>query len=246
VAGVICCAEATREAYARAGIPADLMHVVPNGVDRSRFRPAGAWTRARLRGLLGIPIGASVVVFAARYDGMKNVPLFLQAAKEFLRREESGEVIMCGPGMSRGNPELREQLREVLGKDRWWRRRVHALGVRKQMEDIYHAADVVALTSSVGEAAPLCLIEGMMSGAVPVATDIGDCARIVAGRGLIAAPEPVQLAQAWIEAVARRDEFRAVAAADAEQFGHRRMVSSYGDLLARLRRTHVAGALATV
>jgi glycosyltransferase involved in cell wall biosynthesis len=235
VVAIVCCAESTRDAYAAAGIPSDLLHVVPNGADRKRFRPASAWTRTRLRRALGVPHGAPVVVFAARHDAMKNVPLFLRATREFLRREPTGEVIACGAGMSRANPLLREEIREAFGDEKALLARLHLLGVRKDMENIYRAADVVTLTSAVGEAAPLCLIEGMMSGAVPVATDVGDCVSIVQGRGLVAAPDPVAISEAWIEAVARREEFVAAAAADAERFSHRRMVRSYGEIISRLR-----------
>jgi glycosyltransferase involved in cell wall biosynthesis len=235
VVAVICCAESTRDAYAAAGIPGDLLHVVPNGADRKRFRPAGSWTRARLRRGLGLPVSGPLVVFAARHDPMKNVPLFLRATREFLLQEPTGEVVACGAGMSRANPVLRDQIREAFGDDKAVLARLHLLGVRKDMENIYRAADVVTLTSSVGEAAPLSLIEGMMSGAVPVATDVGDCVSIVEGRGLVTAPDPVAVSAGWLEAIARREEFVNAAAADAERFSQGRMVRSYGEIIGRLR-----------
>jgi len=187
--------------------------------------------------MLGLPGSAAVVAFAARCDTMKNVPLFLASAREFLNRHRTGHVVMCGPGMSRTNPLLRAQIREVFGSDRGSLARLHQLGVRHDMENIYRAADVVALTSSVGEAAPLCLIEGLLCGAVPVATDVGDCAEIVDGRGLVVAPDPVAISAAWTEAVIRRDEFAATLAASAERFSHRRMVMSYSEIIDRVARS---------
>ncbi len=236
VAG-ICCAESTRDAYAAAGIPRERLYVVPNGADRKRFRPAGAWTRARLRRALGVPVSAPLVAFAARHDTMKNVPLFLRAAREFLRRDAEAAVVACGAGMSRSNPMLRDEMREVFGDERPLLRRLHLLGVRRDMENIYRCADVVALTSSVGEAAPLCLIEGMLCGAVPVTTDVGDCSAIVEGRGFLVAPDPAQISEAWREAAARREEFVAGIASDAERFSHRRMVASYAEVINRVRRS---------
>ena len=53
--------------------------MIPNGVDPRRFRPDPR-ARARLRASLGIAAVAPVVAFAARYDTMKNVPLFLASA----------------------------------------------------------------------------------------------------------------------------------------------------------------------
>ncbi len=94
IAACICCAEATRAAYAAAGIPMELLHVVANGADVRRFRSAGTWARACLRRMLGLPGSAAVVAFAARHDGMKNVPLFLLSAREFLRRHPTAHVVM--------------------------------------------------------------------------------------------------------------------------------------------------------
>ncbi len=73
VVAAVCCAESTRDAYQAAGIPPEVLHVIPNGVDLLRFRPDPA-RRLALRASLGIPDTAPVVVFAARYATMKNIP----------------------------------------------------------------------------------------------------------------------------------------------------------------------------
>ncbi|MEU6376546.1 glycosyltransferase [Streptomyces sp. NPDC046909] len=228
VAACVCCAESTRAAYAAAGIPASLLHVIPNGVDLFRFRPDAA-RRVRLRAELGIPADAPVVVFAARYDGMKNVPLFVAAAGEFLRREPDGQVLMCGAGMTEANAALAAEL--GLGVGAVDRGRLHLLGVRRDMETVYAAADVVALTSAWGEAAPLCLIEGMMCGAVPVTTDVGDSAAIVTGHGIVTGWDPTEIAAAWMEAAARRGELAPILEASRERFSRTRMVASYAALI---------------
>ena len=129
--------------------------------------------------------GTAVVAFAARYDAMKDVPLFLRAAREFLARERTGYVVMCGAGMSAHNP--------------------------------------------------LCLIEGAMCGAVPVATDVGDSASIVDGRGLLTPPDPVAIAAAWVLALDRRAEFAEALAASRDRFSQTRMIAAYAALI---ERTH--------
>src|SRR4029453_13964766 len=158
----------------------------PNGVDLTRFHPVPIKKRARVRRSFGVPAGAAGVVFAARFDGVENRPPFLRAAKAYLKRESSGHVLMCGGGMSPANADLCHDVEAVFDDEPTLLQRLHLLGVRHDMEAVYATADVVALTSSVGEAAPLCLIEGAMCAAVPVATDVGDCASIVSGLGLIA------------------------------------------------------------
>lgn len=229
VAAAVCCAESTRAAYEAAGVPRELLVTIPNGVDLIRFRPDAA-RRVAVRTELSIPETAPVVIFAARYDGMKNVPLFLAAAAEWLARVPEGRVLMCGAGMSAANSALVAEL-EGAGVRRDG---VHLLGVRRDMECLYAASDVVALTSAWGEAAPLCLIEGMMCGAVPVSTDVGDSAVIVAGHGLVTPPDAGAIAAAWSEAVAARAEFGVALAASRERFSRTRMIASYAALLDRV------------
>ncbi|MEV6838316.1 glycosyltransferase [Streptomyces sp. NPDC051133] len=233
VAACVCCAESTRAAYEAAGIPAHLLHVIPNGVDLLRFRP-DATARLTFRSSLGVPAGAPVIVFAARYAAMKNVPLLLAAARTWLGREGGGHVVMCGAGMTDANPALRADLADAFADAPGLAGRVHLLGVRQDMEKVYAGADVVALTSVSGEAAPLCLIEGMMCGAVPVTTDVGDSASLVAGLGFVTPPDPGAIALAWTAAVAGRPAFAPALEAARERFSRTRMIAAYAALLDRV------------
>jgi glycosyltransferase involved in cell wall biosynthesis len=104
------------------------------------------------------------------------------------------------------------------------------------MESVYAAADVVSLTSASGEAAPLCLIEGMMCGAVPVATDVGDCAAIVGGHGIVTPPDPEAIALAWADAICRGPESAQAAARSRERFSRTRMIASYAALIDGVHR----------
>ncbi|MFC8432516.1 glycosyltransferase [Streptomyces sp. NPDC057253] len=243
VVACVCCAESTRAAYQAAGVPADLLHVIPNGVDLSRFRPDAARRRV-LRAELGIGPATPVVVFAARYDGMKNVPLLLASARAWLARVPDGQVLLCGAGMTAENPGLAADIATAFaGAEGLAERGLRPLGVRRDMEMLYAASDVVALTSAWGEAAPLCLIEGMMCGAIPVATDVGDSAAIVAGLGLITAPDPEEIAAAWSRAVASRADLAPALAASRERFSRTRMIASYAALLDRAAASAIRPAL---
>ncbi len=230
VAACVCCAESTRDAYQAAGVPAGLTHVIPNGVDLLRFRPDPV-RRALLRASLRIPPATPVIVFAARYAAMKNVPLFLRAARACLRREPRARLLLCGAGMTAENPGLLADIGAAFADRPRLAGRLSLLGVRFDMESVYAAADVVSLTSANGEAAPLCLIEGMMCGAVPAATDVGDCVSIVAGHGFITPPDPESIAAAWSEAVARRTELAPALLRSRERFSRTRMIASYATLL---------------
>ncbi|MEY9968281.1 glycosyltransferase involved in cell wall biosynthesis [Streptacidiphilus sp. MAP12-16] len=243
IAAAVCCAASTKAAYQAAGIPAGLLHVIPNGVDLLRFRPDPV-RHAALRASLRIPSTAPVIVFAARYAAMKNVPLFLSAARSYLRQEPGGHILMCGAGMTTANPGLRADLAAAFADEPRLTDRVSLLGVRCDMEVVYAAADVVSLTSATGEAAPLCLIEGMMCGAVPVATDVGDCAAMVAGHGITTPPDPETIARAWSEAAGRRAEFAPALARSRERFSRTRMIVSYSALIDRVHRDAAEVALA--
>ncbi|MEV4513134.1 glycosyltransferase [Dactylosporangium sp. NPDC049525] len=236
IAAAICCAESTRTAYAAAGIPAGLLRVIPNGVDLSRFRPVPVRRRAAVRRAVGVPVKATVVTLAARYDPMKDVPLFLRSARAFLMRDPSGHVLLCGAGMSTANAELCGRLTDVFAGEPRLLSRVHLLGIRRDMEAVYAASDVVALTSVSGEAAPLCLIEGAMCGAVPVTTDVGDSADLVAGHGLVTNRDPDAISAAWAEAAQRREEFGPALLRSRERFSQTRMIASYAALIEHVYR----------
>ncbi|MFV2143556.1 glycosyltransferase [Isoptericola sp. G70] len=231
LAAAVCCAESTRDAYAAAGVPEHLLRVVPNGIDLTRFHPLRRVRRAALRGAAGIPADATLVAYAARYDAMKNPRLFLAAARELLERDDDGHVMMCGAGMTGDNPALVADLHESFGERPDLLARVHLLGVRRDMEHVYAMADVVALTSAFGEAAPLCLIEGAMCGAVPVTTPVGDSAHLVAGIGFVTGFDAAEIAETWIEASARRGELHGALTAARQRFSHVRMLSGYARVL---------------
>jgi glycosyltransferase involved in cell wall biosynthesis len=236
VVACVCCGDSTTAAYRAAGVPSDLLHTVRNGVDLDRFRPAPLGQRSHLRRSLGLAPGAKVIAFAARYHAMKNVPLFLRAARSFLMRERTGQVVMCGAGMSTANPELAWDIDAAFAEEPRLSERLHLLGIRHDIESVYACADVVALTSSYGEAAPLCLIEGQACGAVPVTTDVGDSADIVGRYGIVTPPDPEAISHAWTEAVARRTQLQPALYRQRRRFDQSRVIREYAALMARVSR----------
>ncbi|WP_240643817.1 glycosyltransferase [Antribacter gilvus] len=233
---VVACAESTRDAYRAAGVPAHLLRVVPNGINLARFRPASGARRLALRGAMDLPADATVVAYAARFDAMKNPELFLRSARVFLELEPAGRALMCGAGMSTSNPDLVTALDTIFGDRPDLLDRLHPLGVRHDMELVYAVSDVVALTSAFGEAAPLCLIEGAMCGAVPVTTPVGDSASIVDRIGFVTGYEPHEIAATWIEAAARRTELESARTAARPRFSHVRMLAGYASVIERAYR----------
>lgn len=223
-------ASSARDAYVAAGLPATKLHVITNGIDMDRFCPSPE-RRRRIRQELHIPDDAPVVIFAARYDAMKNVPLFLRAARLYLRRCSAAHVIMCGGGMAAGNDHLRQAAAEAFDDARDLTGRIHLLGIRADMEALHAASDIVSSTSRTGETYPLCLLEGMACGAVAVATEVGDTrAMLSGGRGILTPADGYAIARAWEEALARRAELR-LRDADRARFDRRKMVDAYARVI---------------
>ncbi len=226
--GAICCADSTGESYAAAGVPRDVLHVVQNGIDLDHFRHRPE-ARERLRAELSIPADAPTVLIAARYDAMKNIPLFLESASEFLKLQPAAHFVLCGTGMDSANGALTGLIAELFEAEE--RDRLHLLGPRGDMEQLHSVADLISLTSAFGEAAPLCLLEGMASGSIPLATAIGDCARIVGDSRLITGFDSSEIAAAWSAAWEARDEHRARIAEGRHLLSDEHMVECYRVLI---------------
>lgn len=224
----ISCAQSTSDAYQPIFTPTAGRFVIGNGIDTERFRPGTASEQASTRRELGIPAAVPVVVFAARFDLMKDPGLFLRsAALHSLNRPET-HYLVCGAGMSLDNEAFRALATEsgITSSTN-----LHALGIRDDMPAIYRVADIVALTSAFGEASPLCLLEGAASGATPVTTDVGDAALTVEDIGRVTTHDAADIVATWGEVLARRPELRSHALAVRARFGRERMIAEYASVV---------------
>ncbi|QYF75193.1 glycosyltransferase [Cryobacterium sp. PAMC25264] len=236
VSAEISCAQSTSKAYDPFLSPTTARFVIANGIDTDRFRPGTAAETESTRRQFGIPATAPVVVFAARFDTMKDPGLFLRSVALHSQQRPETYYLVCGAGMTLENDAFRTLLNEsgVSG-----RVNLLALGIRDDMPAIYRIADIVALTSAFGEASPLCLIEGAVSGATPVTTDVGDSAASVNGIGFVTTHDAADIAATWDDVLQRRPELRSYSLASRIRFGRQRMIDAYaeavGELLGRER-----------
>jgi len=179
------------------GLRPQRLDVIDNGIDTRRFRPDPR-LRKEVRGELGIADDARVVINVARVDPMKDQATFLAA----MTRLPSLTGLMVGDGtLALSAPP-----------------NVRALGLRRDTERCYAAADILVSSSAFGEGFSNVIGEGMSAGLVPIVTDVGDAGRIVGETGFIVPPrDPEALAKAiGVAAALPRDEFarRAAAARD--------------------------------
>lgn len=188
---ILSCSEAGIREHRARGYASEKMRFLPNGVDANVFVPSDA-SRDAVREELGLPSERPVVGMVARLDPQKNHTGFFEAVKLFFERGGEADFLLVGRGVTEAGWGLAE-LRDATGRPEC----IHLVGPRTDVAHIMAAIDV-ATSASLGEAFPMVLIESMACGAPCVATDVGDCARIVADTGFVVpADDADALAAAW-------------------------------------------------
>lgn len=142
--------------------------VVPLGIDLAPFAEAEAKKHV-LRAEIGASDDEILVGFVGRLTEIKNIPLFLKAAKIYKDRKGVDlprlKFVIVGDGHLRGELEREAEnsgLRDI----------VLFLGNRSDADIFYAGLDIVALTS-LNEGTPLSLIEAMANGKAFVSTAVG-------------------------------------------------------------------------
>ena len=195
-ARIILCSEHARKLYAQRGFAADKLVVIPNGFDTTVFRP-DPQARLSVRNEIGVDANATLIGLVARFDPNKDHANFLKAAAELAKSRPEAHFVMCGTKVDEQNSELMDQIRS-LGLAA----RCHLLGARRDVPRIYAALDLNT-SSSISEAFPLAVGEGMACGVPCAATDVGDSALIVGPTGrIVPARDAIALGAAWRDLLA--------------------------------------------
>ena len=140
--------------------------VVPLGIDLSAYEDDGS-KRAAFRGEVNAAAGEFLIGFMGRLTEIKNIPLLLKAAGDYLNSAEMPPTrfVIAGDGHLRGSLEAEAKERGISD-------RVVFLGNREDPDVVYAGVDLVALTS-LNEGTPLSLIEAMASGRPVISTAVG-------------------------------------------------------------------------
>lgn len=169
-----------RREFVRLGVGEERLEVVPNGVDVGAYRPGES--PYRLAGKLRI-------TYMGRMSPDKNVGVLVESFVAAARPNLVLTLVGAGP--------LYEVLRTRYGSHE----NVDFLGfvgdaeIRKR---IWRGSDVVVLPSPI-EGLSLSLLEGMASGCMPLATDVGEHESVLRGVGVTLDPRSVRedLSAAW-------------------------------------------------
>lgn len=119
--------------------------LIENGVDTDHFRPASESGRRALRAALGVPEGATLLLFLGRFVEKKGLPVL----RELAERLPQAFWLFAGWG--------------PLDPSQWGRGNVRVIHNPGNILELYQAADLLVLPS-VGEGFPLSVQEAMACG----------------------------------------------------------------------------------
>ena len=184
------------------GVVADKVHVVPRGVDTSRFLPGD---RQASRRKLGIPQGLPVLLWVGRMVPVKGVDVLVDACGRMRDGGVPFHLYLVGTG------ELRKALAHRVERLDLSGRVTFAGPVRHgDLPDWYRSADVTVLPSR-SEGIPNVLRESLACGTPFVASRVGGIPEIAQeGYSWLVPPDrPQELAAALTEALGHRDSIGA-------------------------------------
>ena len=169
------------------GVPANRIHLIPNGVDTTRFAPVEPRQKSSLREKLKLPQNVTIAIFTGRLVSYKGLPLLLRVWKEIRCKHENVLLLLAGTGgldIHNCEAELRGYVKAAgLEKD------VIFLGGVQNVSEYLQAADLFAFPTE-NDAFPSSIVEAMACALPVVTTPVGAIKTIVTHRetGLLVQP----------------------------------------------------------
>ncbi|MGH2536985.1 MAG: glycosyltransferase family 4 protein, partial [Candidatus Promineifilaceae bacterium] len=125
------------------GVPSELIHAIPNGVDADRFRPIAPADKRCLRERLGLPQEVPLVIYVGRLVSYKGLPELLEAWPDVRRACPDAHLILVGSGgLDIHNCEAALRARVAAGK---LAESVRFAGEVAEVESHLKAADIFVL-----------------------------------------------------------------------------------------------------
>jgi glycosyltransferase involved in cell wall biosynthesis len=222
----------TADQWIAAGLPADRLDIVWNGVDIDHYRP-GDWRTARKE--LGIPLEAFVVAYVGRIDPTKGVHVLLDAWRHLGLSSNQGCLLLAGAATGQGQGYSSALIAAADPTTTRW------LGHLADVRQLFHATDVVVVPSVYPEPFPLVVLEAMACGTPVVASRVGGMPEALTGQlstHLVQPGDAAALAallarfQGWREL---RPELGTAGRRQVEErFDHRRWLTTVEDLLLQM------------
>lgn len=156
--------------------PPEKIAIVPLGLELVRFMNPHT-LKGTFRMSLGVPEGCILVGIIGRLVPIKGHKIFLEAARNTIRRRAEAKDLRPVRFVIVGDGELYAELKEYAHRLAIEDHLIFT-GFRSDLPEIYADLDIVAL-SSFNEGTPVSLIEAMASGKPVVATDVGGVSDLV-------------------------------------------------------------------
>jgi len=155
--------------------------------------------REEKRAALGLGPSTPAILVPARLVPIKR-PLLAVEILKALPTDLGAHLLIAGDG------PLAQVVRDAA-RAHGLAERVHLLGWRDDLPDLYAAADVCLLTSRM-EGTPLCLLESLVAGTPVVAPRVGGIEDLIDGHGALldAQASPEEWGRALISALSPTDE----------------------------------------
>ena len=138
--------------------------VIPLGFELEPFQSLEQF-RGQLRQELAIPDDYIIVGAVGRLTKIKNLQMFLQAAKRVTEDRSNVVFVIVGDGGER------DQLAQTI-VDLGIQNHVYLVGWKRNIATVYADIDLLTLTS-LNEGTPAAIIEAMASGVPVIATSVG-------------------------------------------------------------------------
>ncbi len=155
------------------GAPSNLIRVIPNGVDLSRFEPIRENRRHKRESLPE----RRIIGFFGRVVAIKDVKTLLRAARLTLDKEPGARFLIVGP--TDEDPAYFEEC-ENLTRELNLKEFAHFAGPATP-EQALPEFDIMVL-SSVSEGLPFAVLEAFAAGMPVISTDVGSCSELIQGR----------------------------------------------------------------
>jgi glycosyltransferase involved in cell wall biosynthesis len=175
---IISVSQAGKQACKQAGFPDDKIVVLPLGVDVDYF-DIDAAAGERMRREWGVSEDEKLVGIVGRLAPVKDHAMFVEAATLLAKNRPDVRFVSVGDG-----PAAYRQKLIDLSTARGLNERLIWLPACDDMRAAYNALDLLCLTST-SEALPSVLCEAAACGVPCVATDTGDCPKVVEGFGRV-------------------------------------------------------------
>ena len=162
---IVANAGAVREHLAGAGVPAEKIHVIYNGLDLGRVSVAQDWQRATACASFGLPAERRFVTIVANLKTVKDHATFLRAAQKVRAAVPDAAFVLAGEGELRD--ELQAQAKQLgIGAD------VFFIGRCARLADLLNLSYACVL-SSQAEGFSNSILEYSAAARPVVVTDVG-------------------------------------------------------------------------